>query len=99
MDALYVLHTARQHQQVCPELQSHWHQLTLGTSPWDYLKTITLALHPVQILFVPQAFSDLQNVTKLEIICKPLYATLIGGVGQLLLTSVMHPHACINCIQ
>lgn len=80
MDALYVLHTAQQHQQVFPELQSHWHQLTLGTSPWDHLKTITLALHPLQILFVPEAFSKLQNVTKLEILRKPLSSSLMPAL-------------------
>ena len=70
MDALHALHTAQRHHQVFPELQNYWHELTLGVSPWDYLLTITLVLHPCQILFVPDAFSRLRNVTKLEIISK-----------------------------
>ena len=74
MDALRVLHTAQHHHHVFPELQSYWHELTLGVQPWDYFKTITLVLHPCQILFVPEAFSKLHNVTKLEIIseCMPV---------------------------
>lgn len=64
MDALHVLHTAQQHHHMFPALQSYWHELTLGVSPWDYLNTITLVLYPCQILFVPDAFSGLRNVTK-----------------------------------
>lgn len=83
MDAVHVLHTAQQHHHVFPELQSHWRELTLGVSPWDYLKTITLVLHPCQILFVPEAFFKLRNVTKLEIMseCMPAIACYIFPVS------------------
>ena len=76
MDALHILHTAQQHHHVFPELQSHWHELTLGVSPWDYLTHISLLLHPCQILFVPEAFCKLHKITKLEIIseCAPIIA-------------------------
>ena len=89
MDALHVLRTAQHHHHMFPELQSHWHELTLGVSPWDYLTHIFLVLHPCQILFVPEAFSKLRNVIELEIIskwCLPLHV------------AAFQLHAYISCI-
>lgn len=73
MDALYVLQKAQQHQNTFPELQRFWHELTLGTSICSYLRTVTLALHPFQILFVPEALKTLPQLIKLKIVRKCLH--------------------------
>ena len=101
MDALHVLHMAQRHQEKFPELQRFWHELTLGTSVWTYLTTVTLVLHPFQILFVPEALKVLPKVTKLQIIRKCLPAFLLHSVmlqPNFLSASVTLSYSIQSCI-